>query len=135
MIPVGLVRAPEVQPAFWRRDNAHVALALDPTIYAVDAVLRAAYKFSDKASWLLDRQNDQIFVFVIGKKADADVEPIVSEFMNELLDQQLRVRLEQQFGTIRDLIVAEAFSEGNLLDADRDNGDYRTDPRGAGRGR
>ena len=134
MIPVGVVRSTG-HPPFWKHDSAHVALELDAEIYSVDAVLRAAYKFSDRAMWLLDRNAGRLVVFVVGKRRDAEVEPVLTDFVNELLDQQLRVRLEQQFGTVRDLIVAEAFSEGNLLDPDRDHGDYKTDPRGAGRGR
>jgi hypothetical protein len=33
------------------------------------------------------------------------------------------------------LIVAQAFSEGNLLDEQRDHGDFESDPLGIGRGR
>ena len=44
--------------------------------------------------------------------------------------QQLRVRLETQFGHLRTLMVAQAFSEGNLLDPSQTDGDPQTDPRG-----
>ena len=129
-------RQSEGGPAFWKQDQAHLAISVDTSIYSVDAILRAAYKLSDRAYWLLDgRDDDRVVVFAMGKRASDDVEPVALAFTNELVDQQLRIRLEAQFGGIRDTIVAQAFSEGNLLDPARDDGDYRADPRGAGRHR
>ena len=129
--------APEPHVRAWTTGRAHVALTLDTTVYSTNAALRAAYKLSDRCAFFLQPQGDPrlLDVFLIGKGASADVEPVVLAFMNELADQVLRERLETQFGTVRDLIVAQAFSEGNLLDSSRDDGDYHADPRGAGRGR
>jgi len=58
---------------------------------------------------------------------------LAGDFSNELIDQRLRERLEQQFGDVRTLIVAQAFAEGNLLDAASADGDYASDPQGIGR--
>ena len=44
----------------------------------------------------------------------------IGEFFNELLDQQIRFSLDAEFAPLRTLIVAQAFSEGNLLPADAD---------------
>ena len=74
-------------------------------------------------------------MFLIGRSAAADLSVIALEFRNELIDQQLRCTLEQQFKDVRTLIVAQAFSEGNLLDPDADGGDYQRDPLGAGTNR
>jgi hypothetical protein len=57
------------------------------------------------------------------------------EFRNELLDQQLRCRLEEQFKDVRTLIVAQAFSEANLVDQEADAGDYHSDALSAGKHR
>jgi hypothetical protein len=43
--------------------------------------------------------------------------------------------LEAQFNDVRTLIVAQAFSEGNLIDAHAGDGDYLSDPLGAGKHR
>ena len=65
-------------------------------------------------------------------KAVSDLDHLLGEFANELVDQQLRVRLETQFADMRTLIVAQAFSEGNLLDSTQIEGDIQADPRGIG---
>jgi len=75
---------------------------------------------------------NKLWAFFVARSANADVKPVVMEFENELIDQQLRVQLESQFHDVRTMIVAQAFAEGNLLASDGENVDYRTDPQNAG---
>ena len=63
----------------------------------------------------------------------SDLEELLGELSNELIDQQIRERLAERAGTIRELIVAQAFADGNLLDPDRDDGDPESDPRDIGK--
>ena len=65
--------------------------------------------------------------------ARVDERQLTGDFLNELLDQALRERLEAEFGPVRELIVAQAFSEANMLDPVRDDGDYNDDPLSIGR--
>jgi His-Xaa-Ser system protein HxsD len=119
----------------WRLDAAHIAVPVDLTIYSLDAVMRAAYKFTDRCFCFIERtagRDTEAIVYIVGRSASSDLSAFALEFRNELLDQQLRCRLEEQFKDVRTLIVAQAFSEGNLVDADADEGDYRGDPLGAG---
>jgi His-Xaa-Ser system protein HxsD len=118
----------------WRLDQAHLAVPVDLTLFSVDAAMRAAYKFSDRCTILLERDGEdpnRLLVFMVGRTASSDVTTLALDFRNELLDQQLRCRLEAQFKDVRTLIVAQAFSEGNLIDPDADAGNYQEDPRGA----
>src|SRR6266849_940963 len=120
----------------WRISSAHIAIPVDLTVYTIDAIMKAAYKLTDRCFVLLQRPHvNQCMVLLVGRSPTADVQPLALEFHNELLDQQLRCRLEEQFKDVRTLIVAQAFSEGNLLDPHADTGDYRTDPLGAGKHR
>ena len=122
----------------WRLDAAHIAVPVDLTVYSLDAALRAAYKFTDRCFALVQRNPEregEAVVYLVGRSRSADLSALALEFQNELLDQQLRCRLEEQFKDVRTLIVAQAFSEGNLIDGDADDGDYRSDPRGAGTNR
>ena len=66
-------------------------------------------------------------------RARVDERQLTGDFLNELLDQALRERLEAEFGPVRELIVAQAFSEANMLDPVRDDGDYNDDPLSIGR--
>ena len=122
----------------WRLNEGHVAVPVDLSVYSLDAALRAAYKLTDRCVVFLQRnpQNTQeLVVFLAGRSSNADLSSIALELRNELLDQQLRCRLEAQFSDVRTLIVAQAFSEGNLIDAQVEDGDYLNDPLGAGKHR
>lgn len=120
----------------WTARASDAVLELDRTIYSLDAILRSAYKFGDRCQIVLQPEGDRrvrVCVAIRGDPSCADA--LVGELANDLIDQELRGRLEQQFGGVRALIVAQAFAEGNLLDSARDEGDYHADPRGAGRQR
>jgi His-Xaa-Ser system protein HxsD len=98
------------------------ALRLDLSIYTIEAALRAAYKFTDRSYVYAARDTEAPGVLVVvltAKAAGTDLSPILGDFLNELLDQRLRCSLDAEFGALRTLIVAQAFSEGNLLDSAR----------------
>ena len=121
----------------WTFTAHRVAIKIEKAIYSIDAVLRAGYKFTDRAFVFLT-MDDQAPGFLIAalaaKDAKSDLEHLAGEFVNELLDLQRRERVEARFGALRTLVVAQAFSEGNLLDTNQD-ADYRLDPLGIGRPR
>jgi His-Xaa-Ser system protein HxsD len=128
----------EAEPVSPTRAAGHgsVALEVDRELFSMDAVLRTAYKFTDRAHVFIqthDTRPDRWLVVIRSKSNDHQGEALSGDFSNELIDQRLRERLEQQFGDVRTLIVAQAFAEGNLLDAGRADDDYVSDPRGIGR--
>jgi His-Xaa-Ser system protein HxsD len=107
-------------PSIWSAEG-HVCLSVDPGIYPVDAAVAAGYRFTDRAFvWLESARDGEVgyYIFLRPKVGSEDLQVLSGAFMNELLDQALRYRLEQQFGGMRTLMVAQAFSEGNLLRAD-----------------
>lgn len=113
-----------------------VALEIDSELFSMDAVLRASYKFSDRCHVFIQTHETRPHRWIVvmrPKNADDDRIELAGDFSNELIDQRLRERLEQQFGDVRTLIVAQAFAEGNLLDAAESDGDYESDPGGIGR--
>src|SRR5688500_8160771 len=105
------------QPSTWAVGRT-TCLSLARDVYSLRSVLAAAYKFSDRCAALVDTDGeDRWAVFIIGQDID-QIEKIRGAFINDLADQQLRDLLERQFAELRTLIVAQAFSEGNLLDPD-----------------
>ena len=99
-----------------RNEEAH--FKADTAVYSKSSVFRACYKFTDRAYVFLSRTDDDsnsIVISIKAKNADDDPQELVKEFCNELIDQGVREILEKEFGPIRNLIVAQAFSEGNLL--------------------
>jgi len=119
----------------WRSENdRNIAVAVEPTVYSVDVILKAAYKFTGDYGVFLTRSADlpgALLAVFIAKDGTVSSD-VAHRFANELVDQQIRANLDAQFGPLRTMIVAQAFAEGNLLDPDRDGGDYQADPRGAG---
>jgi His-Xaa-Ser system protein HxsD len=108
-------------------------LQIDTSLYELEAIFRACYKYTDRCYLFMTRETDTeaLNVFFMSK-CQSDLPTLVGEFCNELIDQSLRLSLSREFGPIRELIVAQAFSEGNLLDPQRDEGDYTDDPLGIG---
>ena len=101
--------------------------------------MRASYKFTGQYHVALRRPEDvsdpKVTVTLTPKSSGdgIDERQLTGDFLNELLDQALRGRLEAEFGPVRELIVAQAFSDANLLDPSREEGDYLEDPLGIGR--
>jgi His-Xaa-Ser system protein HxsD len=116
-------------------DNG-VSIDVGTALYSPRAVMRAAYKFSGGYFVAVARHPttaQQLIVRLNGRNQQpVDTQSLTSEFWNELLDQQVREGLEAEFGPIRELIVAQAFADANLLDGARDRGDYLEDPLGIG---
>jgi His-Xaa-Ser system protein HxsD len=116
-----------------------VSIDVDTQLYPFAAVMRAAYKFTGQYHVGLRRPEDvnepKVMVTLTPKSSGASVDDpqLTGDFLNELLDQAMRERLEAEFGPVRELIVAQAFSETNLLDPARDEGDYDDDPLKIGR--
>jgi His-Xaa-Ser system protein HxsD len=84
-----------------------VEITVDATIYSKASIFRACYKFTDRAYIFLSRTENKpnyILVSITMKQPQDDPEKMIQEI------------LELEFGPIRNLIVAQAFSEGNLLD-------------------
>jgi His-Xaa-Ser system protein HxsD len=93
-------------------------------------VLAAAYKFSDKCVVLVDVESNDRWVLYLISRAAGETQSLLEGLIRELADQALRERLEDEFGSVRTLIVAQAFSEGNLLDPathDANDGDHSRD--------
>jgi His-Xaa-Ser system protein HxsD len=99
--------------------NEPIDLDVDTHIYSKTSIFRACYKFTDRAYIFLSRSTeapDYITVSFAPKSEGEDLHRIVGEFSNELIDQVLREALDERFGPIKNLIVAQAFAEGNLLE-------------------
>lgn len=105
----------------WRLGESAALLTIDRSLYSKRVVLAAAYKFSDRLAVLVDIDSENRWaIYFLGSNLLA-LNQVLEAFAKELTDQALREQLEQDFGAVRDLIVAQAFSEGNLLEdtADR----------------
>lgn len=93
------------------------SLSLDTTIYSLDAIKKTAYRFADQASIIVkpDANSKVLLVFsFVGGNAANDPKQVISDFCNELLDQDLREIVKRETGALRNLIIAHAFSRTSL---------------------
>ena len=115
---------------FPRTTDGAAIIVVQESIYSKDAILKACYSFTDRCYVYLKRQDEtSIQVFLAQKDGSADLSKLVGEFCNEMIDQRLRVVVSRESGKIREIIVAQAFAEGDLLDEQAPQEmDYNEDP-------
>jgi His-Xaa-Ser system protein HxsD len=98
-------------------------LEIDTTLYALPALWRACYALSDRCYLFLARgseSRDRVTVALSVKGSGEASEAALGDFCNALIDHQLRHHLAEETAGLRELIVAQAFAEGNLLEPDEE---------------
>src|SRR6266478_3142974 len=99
-----------------------LSVDVDESVYSRDAVLRTAYWFTDRCYLYIARPGPGLFRVQFKPKApksDLVVETldvVAGEFLNSLLDHQLRRDIESETGQIRELLVAKAFADAGVLE-------------------
>src|SRR6202035_4136353 len=108
-----------------------LAITIDLEIYPLDAASRCAYEFTDRAFVFISLSDDEKRVIARFRARDAsnDLTSTIGEFSNRLLDHKLRLQIGSETRSIRELIVAQAFVEADLLDRDESNASFDADPR------
>jgi His-Xaa-Ser system protein HxsD len=98
-------------------DSNHANILIDSTLYDIEAINAACYAFFNNYHILVTRK-DCASVTVIFELKDKtfrkDITEDIKEFVNVVIDHQVRLQLERANGKIRDLIVTHAFSPLNL---------------------
>lgn len=92
--------------------NRVFQVKVDLTIYSQEALTATCYKYSGDyyVHQEKDSINSHIVIVTFEAKDDSGVSTnIPKQFCTDLVDQQLRVDINKQFGHIRDLIVEESF--------------------------
>jgi His-Xaa-Ser system protein HxsD len=97
--------------------HTEASVLVDEAVYSKDAVLRAAYWFTDRCNISISSEGPgRLKVSFASKDGASSVDDLVAEFNNSLIDHQLRVELDRETRPLRELIVAKAFAEGSELD-------------------
>ena len=106
-------------------------ILVDPRVYRMSAVKKAAYRLGDRCFVKLEVLADgTIRVTLTAKSAGVPADILEGEFLNELLDQDLRETIADETERVRNLLLAQAFSG---LTTGADTADFREDPLGIGR--
>lgn len=114
--PVAAATAPIVRAA-----GGLVAISISRALYSKRCVLATAYRVSDRWAVLVDDDGpDRWALYLLGLAPDGASDALTA-VVHELTDQAVRERLDDETRDLRTLIVAQAFSEGNLLDPGSEN--------------
>jgi His-Xaa-Ser system protein HxsD len=90
-------------------------IRIDTSLYTIEAIFRACYKFTDRCFLFLERADADTVVVQFRARAErSDLAETVGAFQNELIDQHLRAEIARQTRDIRNWIVAQAFVEADL---------------------
>lgn len=115
-----------------RLDDDSLTVCVDVALYSSETLFRACYNFTDRCYLFLEPSTtpSQIRVRFTRKSADCDMNGLVGEFANELVNQRIRRDIGSETRTVRELIVAQAFTEADLLGQELGGASYIDDPKG-----
>jgi His-Xaa-Ser system protein HxsD len=87
-------------------------IIFDAHVFSIETIKRALYRFSDKCSFDIQMEGNDITITLQSKFED----DWINKIKNEVLDQDLRDTLSQETANIRTLILANAFSNTGLIE-------------------
>jgi His-Xaa-Ser system protein HxsD len=108
-----------------------LCICVDTTVYSLEALFRVCYAFTDRCYLFLQPEESSVVkVRFAGKTLDVDLAALAGEFSNELINQMVRLQVAAETRGIRELIVAQAFAEADLIDRSLSEASYFDDPKG-----
>lgn len=105
-------------------EQSRAILSIDKKVFSRSAILRACYWFS-RDLWSDLREEGDYFLLTIGPLVTSPtldhptvkkIEEWLPEILNALSDSQLRVEIQAETASIRELIIAKAFAESGILE-------------------
>ncbi|HZO92490.1 MAG TPA: His-Xaa-Ser system protein HxsD [Candidatus Baltobacteraceae bacterium] len=93
-------------------------LSFPTAVYSVEAVKRAAYRFTDRLSFEISLNGEEIrcSVTALADMTSEDLASVTARVRNEVLDQDLRERIAAETAVVRNVVLAYAFSAAGLQD-------------------
>jgi len=109
-----------------------LSVRVDTGVYSLEALYRVCYAFTDRCYLFLrpEEGSSVVKVMFTRKTADCDLPMLAGEFSNELINQKVRLQIASETRAMRELIVAQAFAEDDLLDRSLSEAGYAGDPKG-----
>lgn len=98
---------------FYQIENGKIFLTLSKQFFERSAIYAASYEMTDKYSIMIKPASEREISIILEPKKDQSVhemETAIFDFYDKVLDHQIRLDLEKQYGKLRELIVEHAFS-------------------------
>jgi His-Xaa-Ser system protein HxsD len=99
-------------------------IPLSKQIYSKSAILRVCYWFSSDLSCHLAESGDEFLLTIkplltrpsLDQPAVKGIEDWLPQIFNRLTDEELRVEVQRETASVRELIIAKAFAETGILE-------------------
>ena len=95
-------------------DATSIEVAFPLAVYGVEAVKRAAYAFMARAVCDIQTTNAEVVCKLTATSSGEISEILERDFKREVLDQDLRISIEQQTEPMRNAILGFTFSKTGL---------------------
>ena len=101
-----------------RFEDGALRLTLVTEIYSIGAILRSCYWLTDRCYvYLYPVDDGHVEVTLLAKSGEAsETSRIAWDLLNSLIDNQLRVSIQLETTAVREMIVAQAFSDVDVID-------------------
>ena len=101
-----------------RLEDGALRISLSLDIYGLEAILRSCYWLTDRCFvYLAPPKEGLIEITLLAKNAEsAKTDQLTWDFLNDLIDQRLRIDINTETRAIREMIVAQAFADVDLID-------------------
>ncbi|MCI5054841.1 MAG: His-Xaa-Ser system protein HxsD [Flavobacteriales bacterium] len=93
-------------------------VVFDGSVYSLDSIKRALYKFADKGLFELKKSDSEVVVEVVSLSDGQCAESLLGQLRNEVIDQDLREMVKNETQSIRELILANAFSKTKMVSSE-----------------
>ncbi len=107
-----------------------VTISVDLSIHSLDVVLRASHAFTGRCTVSTRAITEGQIAVELTPRTESDAHGLAGDFSNALIDTHLRLRIAEETRAIRELLVAQAFCEADLLDRRDSESDEYEDRRG-----
>jgi len=123
---------------FVKTDPQEISFEINTAVYSVSVILKAAYYFIDKAYIYIDAPDEKKYlVHLRPKLAVTTPSQLAGEFLNQCLNQKLQEVVDKETGKIREMLVAQAFSDAHLSiaknESEKERVSYKQDPLNIGK--
>lgn len=109
-------------------DEGGVIVRLQSDVYGLRPILEAAHRFTARCTVQIERSEGTVSCRIKPKDAQSSAQAMADEFVNEVLDQLLRSKLEEETRDIRNLLLAHAFSNTSIFHPELDESEPDEDP-------
>lgn len=101
-----------------RFEDGALRVTLPIDVYGMDAIFRACYWLTERCYvYLAPPEGNLIEVTIVAKEGGSTLtDQLAWGFLNNLVDQRLRIDVNRETRAIREMIVAQAFADTDIID-------------------